>query len=338
MKHPLLEPLLKAGYAVREKVQAQLRSQAVEVLSSVVQEVAADTIFHLDKQVEDVITAALEKDASRLGGIVLVAEGIGNEQEGIVLGKGHTAASAAWRVIMDPIDGTREIMYDKRSAWCLGAAAPNFGPKTRSTQLEVAVMVELPTTRSWLSDVCTAVRGQGTFIKTQNLLDGTERWVKPSPSQAETLLGGFGQVARFLPPGRDVLAKLEDTMIGMLYPDAPEGRVLCFEDQYISTGGQFYQVLMGKDRYIADIREALNGWLRHHGRKTAFVCHPYDVCAELVATEAGVILTDSFGKPLDLPLDLESPVDWIAYCNPRLQKHLEPVLLPLIEDMRSGIM
>ncbi len=336
MTHPLLQALLNTAIAVRDRVQAQLRQHTIEVLSRVVEEVNADTIFHLDKQVEDVITEALEADASNLGGIILIAEGIGDEKNGIVLGKGHTHTSAAWRVIMDPIDGTREIMYDKRSAWCLAAAAPNLGPGTRTPHLEVAVMVELPTTRSWLSDVCWAVRGQGVQIEIQNLLDGTKRSVRPSPSQAETLLGGFGQVARFLPPGRDVLARLEDIMIERLYPDAPEERVLCFEDQYISTGGQFYQVIMGKDRYIADIRHALNDWLRHHGKKKAFVCHPYDVCAELVATEAGVILTDAQGNPLNLPLDVDAPVDWIAYSNPKLRLHIEPTLLTLIAEMQAG--
>ena len=32
-----------------------------------------------------------------------------------------------WTVIVDTIDGTRGLMYDKRSAWCLAAAAPSEG-------------------------------------------------------------------------------------------------------------------------------------------------------------------------------------------------------------------
>jgi hypothetical protein len=94
--------------------------------------------------------------------------------------------------------------------------------------------------------------------------------------------------------------------------------------------------MRGKERYIADIRQALNGRLLAKGSKPPFICHPYDVCAKLVATEAGVILTDSFGNPLDLPLDIDPPVDWIAYRNPVLQAHLEPVLLSLIEETRPG--
>ena len=35
-----------------------------------------------------------------------------------------------WRVIVDPIDGTRGLMYQKRSAWILTGVAPNRGPGT----------------------------------------------------------------------------------------------------------------------------------------------------------------------------------------------------------------
>ena len=52
------------------------------------------------------------------------------------------------RIIIDPIDGTRGLMYDKRSAFFLAGAAPNRGDSTTLQDIEVAAMVELPTTRS----------------------------------------------------------------------------------------------------------------------------------------------------------------------------------------------
>jgi hypothetical protein len=53
-------------------------------------------------------------------------------------------------VIVDPIDGTRGIMYDKRAAWALAGVAPNKGPGTRLRDIEVAVMTELPTSKMGL--------------------------------------------------------------------------------------------------------------------------------------------------------------------------------------------
>ena len=45
----------------------------------------------------------------------------------IVLPEGTPEADAVWRVIVDPIDGTRGLMYQKRSAWILTGVAPNRG-------------------------------------------------------------------------------------------------------------------------------------------------------------------------------------------------------------------
>ena len=59
--------------------------------------------------------------------------------------KGSREADALIRLIVDPIDGTRGIMYDKRPAWTLAAVAPNRGPHTGLRDCEVSVMIELPT-------------------------------------------------------------------------------------------------------------------------------------------------------------------------------------------------
>jgi hypothetical protein len=262
-----------------------------------------------------------------LGGVVLIAEGISDEAaDGLVLPANLESGEAAVRIIMDPIDGTRGIMYDKRSAFFLAGAAPNKGPHTRLQDIEVAVMTELPTSRSVLSDTLWAIKGRGANRYTWHLEKDTieDRLIRPS--QSPTLLGGFGQIARFFPPGRDILAAVEEDMIAALFPDAPEGKAILFEDQYISSGGQLYEILVGHDRFIADVRVALFRQLKRAGRKIGHVCHPYDVCATLIGTEAGVLITDLQGQALDAPLDTTSAVDWIAYANPQLKSQIEPAL------------
>ena len=82
-------------------------------------------------------------------------------------------------------------------------------------------------------------------------------------------------------------------VLGVLGPDAP-GKAHCFEDQYISTGGQLYELMAGHDRWVAELRPLARArsWPRR-GLPPALTCHPYDICTALIAEESGVIVTDS---------------------------------------------
>ena len=44
------------------------------------------------------------------------------------------------RLIVDPIDGTRGIMYDKRSAWTLAGVAPQRGAGTHLGDIAVKLV------------------------------------------------------------------------------------------------------------------------------------------------------------------------------------------------------
>src|SRR5690606_14054914 len=113
---------------IRDVVLEACRSQSLEALSQVAEEADEDTIFAIDKVSEQVLVSSLERRAAAFGGCVLVAEGIGQGE--LCLPRTLPPAEARWRVIIDPIDGTRSIMYQKRSAWVLAAVAPNHGPET----------------------------------------------------------------------------------------------------------------------------------------------------------------------------------------------------------------
>src|SRR5690349_5651726 len=164
--------LTEAGRVVRSKVYSSLQSSSVEQLSSVYAEKSEDTIYTIDREVEEVLVPVLEKYAASLGGIILLAEGIGEDEHGIVLPEGYDRASAKIRVIIDPIDGTRGIMYNKRAAFYLAGAAPNKGEGTSLADIEAAVMVELPTTKQFKADVLWAIKGKGCFAQTDNLITG----------------------------------------------------------------------------------------------------------------------------------------------------------------------
>jgi hypothetical protein len=232
----------------------------------------------------------------------------------------------AWAILIDPIDGTRGIMYNKRAAFFLAGAAP-FKQGLRLSDIEIACMTELPTSKMLFSDILFAIRSKGAHAERYNLITGETISLPIKPSQAKSLEGGFGQIARFFPPGRAVLAQIEDEMIEILYPDAAEGKTLVFEDQYISSGGQMYEILMGHDRYVADIRDVLFAKMSREGKKKGHICHPYDICTFLIGKEAGVEFTDSEGNTLDAPFSLLAEVGWIAYANAGIRSLVEPVLL-----------
>ncbi|HJZ82347.1 MAG TPA: hypothetical protein VKD91_18440, partial [Pyrinomonadaceae bacterium] len=54
--------------------------------------------------------------------------------------------------------------------------------------------------------------------------------------------------------------------------------------------------------------------------------HPYDLCTELIAREAGVIVTDEKGERLRAALAVDVDVAWAGYANERIREQIEPLL------------
>ncbi len=311
---------------IRSEVRAQLRQHSAEWLAHATESAEGDTQFRIDARVEQLLLQFCQHWAQEVP-FVLVAEGIA-EDGWMVLPQGTSDSDAQFILTADPIDGTRMIMYDKRSAWCLTGIAPNRGRKTTLADIQIAVQTELPTTRQHLADTLWAVRGKGVFGERQNLLDGSTTPFRPKPSSAADLRYGFAGIANFFPDGKAWLAALEENLYRELASMDIHGNPLVFADQYLSTGGQIYELTVGHDRFIADLRPVA---FRRLGYNTFPLCaHPYDICTELIAQEAGAIITDEHGQPLRTPLDIREPVAWIGYANPALRALIEPVLLNLL--------
>jgi fructose-1,6-bisphosphatase/inositol monophosphatase family enzyme len=64
-------------------------------------------------------------------------------------------------------------------------------------------------------------------------------------------------------------------------------------------------------------------------------CHPYDCAGLLVAEEAGVVITDARGQPLDAPLDTTTGVSWVGYANAGLRRRIEPHVLEYLERIED---
>jgi hypothetical protein len=217
-------------------------------------------------------------------------------------------------------------MYQKRSAWVLTGVAPFRGHRATLADIELAVQTEIPLVKQHLSDRLWAIAGGGVHAERWDRLAGRSRPLALRPSRATTIAQGFGGLARFFPGGRAALAAIDDEVVRRVLGPATEGRAQSFEDQYISTGGQLYELAVGHDRWMADVRPLLAPLLRARGEPPAMCCHPYDLSTELVAREAGVIVTDLAGERLRAPLDVLTDVAWVGYANGAIRKQVEPSL------------
>lgn len=289
-----------------------------------------DISYAIDRVGEEGLVRLVEEEFSGRCGVTLIAEGI-RGAEGLCVGPAR-ARSESVRLIVDPIDGTRGLMTQKRSAWVLCGIAPDHGPATTLRDIVAAAQIEIPTLKQWRADVLWATRGGGAEGEWEDVRTGERGPLPIRPSSAETLEHGFASFARFFPGARDVLARIEEEWLREVVGPPPVGRAIVFEDQYISTGGQLYEMMMGHDRFIADVRPLMNPVLDARGFPRILCCHPYDLAAMLVAEEAGVAITDAGGNPMDAPLDTETECSWIAYANPALRRAIEPALLKRLRE------
>ena len=177
-----------------------------------------------------------------------------------------------------------------------------------------------------LSDVLWAIRGEGPSAERFNRLTQARQPLALRPSKAKTIRHGFAMVARFFPGARDELAAIDEEIVfGALGP-VESGKAHCFEDQYLSSGGQLYELMMGHDRFVADLRPLVESFLERRGLALGICCHPYDVFTELIAREAGVIVTDEHGRALSAPLTIDADVAWVGYANEAIRRQIEPLL------------
>jgi fructose-1,6-bisphosphatase/inositol monophosphatase family enzyme len=323
---PELLPALRTLHAqVRDAVVRACETAATADLAGVAAEDdEGDTIYAVDRVSEQVLVEYFEREIAPRVPLVLIGEGLPGGR--VTLPHGTREADAHFRVIVDPVDGTRGLMYQKRSAWILTGVAPNRGEETTLADVELALQTEIPLVKQHLCDALWAVRGRGASAERFDRLTGKRAPLALHPSRATTIEHGFATVARFFPGAREELAAIDEEVVRGALGPVRRGKAHCFEDQYISTGGQLYELAAGHDRFLADLRPLLEPLLARRGLALGICCHPYDLCTELVARELGVIVTDEHGGPLRAPLTVDADVTWIGYANARVRAQVEPLL------------
>ena len=327
--HETLRSLLcELGIAIRDAVITQRCELDAIALSTVTGHAGGDTIFAIDRFGEEAILKWFRSHWPNEHPVQIVMEGLDSE---LCFPEGTAVSSTDWKCIIDPIDGTRGIMYDKRNAWALAAIAPQSGDQTMLSEIIAASMTEIPTSRHWRSDQFSATRSGSLIGSVFDVRAGIAvDYEPPKPSSATHFDHGFSSLVKFFPEGRTLTAQIEerlwDELVGLNRSPSP----VIFDDQYICTGGQFHELMTGRDRLIGDLRPLVYRTLDIDF--SGLCCHPYDCCTAMLLQKTGVIYEHPLGGFPDAPLDTESGVPWIAYANEILAAQARPVLNKILKQ------
>ena len=197
--HPLLEPILALHRRIRADVVASCERAAVAALSDIAHDDEGDTIYAIDRVAEDVLVGEIERTIASGTPVRLVAEGLPGGE--LLLPRDASSSDVEWVVIVDPIDGTRGLMYQKRPGWILTGVASASALRASADKpatpaalghIELAVQTEIPLVKQHLCDQAWAVRGQGAIATRMNRLTGETLPLRLEPSSAAgpDVLGG----------------------------------------------------------------------------------------------------------------------------------------------------
>ena len=307
---------------VRETISSQISES--KVLSK--SKGKGDVSYFLDIKAENIITSFFNK-AIFDGTITVVSEGIGCKTY-----KKGDFSSAKITIIVDPIDGTREIMYDKRSAWVLTGIIMNSNNNTLK-DIDVAIQTEIPPTKQKYFSYLYAIRKQGAFEEIWNAddFDMVRKPRKISASKSTVLQDGFVSFVNFFPGSKAEIAEITELFFENSIGRVGENNALVFDDQYISTGGQIYLLATGKYRMIVDIRSLLEKYMASKNKALGLCAHPYDLCTFLLCQEAGGVISRVSGDKFDISLNTDINVDWIGFSNQELFDKYQGLLWDIIK-------
>jgi fructose-1,6-bisphosphatase/inositol monophosphatase family enzyme len=105
----LLQVIRETHEDIRAAVTPACESGPRETVSTVVEDGEGDTIYAIDRISETMLVDLFESNIASHVPILLIAEGLSGGR--VALPRGIKDSEAVWRVIADPIDGTRCLMY-----------------------------------------------------------------------------------------------------------------------------------------------------------------------------------------------------------------------------------
>ncbi|MEM1452240.1 MAG: inositol monophosphatase family protein [Planctomycetota bacterium] len=291
---------------------------------------AGDTTFAIDVVAEQVVERWSRGVAARRP-LSLLTEDAGwrhlgpDGRGGVHELDGFDHAGA--RIVLDPIDGTRNVMHDLRSAWVVASLARPGAGVPRYADLVLGLVSEIPDTRSEIVRELSAVRGSGASARIAHATTGEVlRDDAPLRVDEEARLDrGYFPYFGYHPAHRASVQALGAEVVRRLEDEHGIDPSTVLDDQYISSGGQLALLALGHYRSIVDAR----GTLAQGAGVRTQTAKPYDMAgAALVAQEAGCVVVHPSGAALDLPLDAETPVDFAGFHN----RATADAILPLLAE------
>ena len=279
------------------------------------------------------------RDAARRAPLSVLTEDTGWRHLGPAPDGGAATERAGFdhggpRIAVDPVDGTRNLMNDLRSAWTAVALAGPGPDPPRLSDVELGIVGEIPTSRAALYQRLAARRGGPCESELRVLVgDRPHRRDHLQTGEDDRPDSGYFPFFRFAPDLRPLLAGLEADFFARLA--AHEGAAVehCFDDQYITNAGQLVLLAQGTYRMIADLRGEAG---RIAGCAT-ITSKPYDLAGAVIcARAAGCVLTDPDGGELDFPLDATTPVTFVGWVNPPTRARLEPHMQAALQALRES--
>ena len=124
----LLQTIKKLHSYLRDQMVLYAETHAEELRQPRPKDSAEDTLYALDLVAEKIIRSFFDRSVLSNEPLLLLAEGLPEGE--LVHPPDSDPDRLRWRILMDPVDGTRNLMYQKRSGWILTGVARNRGPQT----------------------------------------------------------------------------------------------------------------------------------------------------------------------------------------------------------------
>ncbi|MBM3976530.1 MAG: hypothetical protein FJ299_06020 [Planctomycetes bacterium] len=244
-----------------------------------------------------------------------------------------------WCVVIDPIDGTRNLASGLRSAWTAIALVPPVSRPPRQRDVVAGLLSELPTAlmsrwRRLSSLGARPTRELHELGRARAAARRLRRAVLATPRGFDPAAPGYWSFFRYTSAQRPLLAAVEARFFERMEREHGLALRHAFDDQYISNAGQLALLALGTYRMIVDARAHVSA----RGGPQGTSSKPYDVAAALaVASAAGCVVQAPDGSPLDFPLDATTPVSFAGYANPRIARVAGPlVAAELARGCRAG--
>jgi fructose-1,6-bisphosphatase/inositol monophosphatase family enzyme len=317
--------LVELADGVRHATRRELENSTWRELARVAGRGVGDVTFALDLAAEGFLDRWLD-GAARRDSLSLLTEDAGWRHRGPD-GRGGVTPLPDFdhggpRIAVDPIDGTRNLLADLRSAWTVVSFAASGEHEPRYGELRGGIVSEIPPRRVWAYRRLSAALDGGCEYEERELGSDERLAHRDLSADADDRVDhGYFPVFRYRPEERPASAALEAEFFLRLERHERADLSAIWDDQYISNAGQLVLLALGIYRMIIDPRALL---ARRRGAPSV-TSKPYDVAgALLVAAEAGAVVTHADGSPLDFPIDATTPVDFAGWANAQTRARLEP--------------